>query len=100
AATGGCALSLHDALPIWSPRPGRGRLGRKELARGPVALTGALARAIWMRAQRLDETAPFGEGPQAAAKAISQLGYLQIDTINVRSEEHTSELQSREKLVC
>lgn len=65
------------------------------MARGPVALTGALARAIWMRAQRLDETAPFGEGPQAAAKAISQLGYLQIDTINVIERCHHHILYSR-----
>ena len=65
------------------------------MARGPVALTRAQARAIWMRAQRLDETAPFGDGPQATAKAISQLGYLQIDTINVIERCHHHILYSR-----
>lgn len=65
------------------------------MARNPVALSRAQARAIWMRAQRLDETAPFGEGPQAAAKAISQLGYVQIDTINVIERCHHHILYSR-----
>jgi len=48
-----------------------------------------------MRAQRLDEAAPFGAGPQAAAKAISQLGYVQIDTINVIERCHHHILYSR-----
>ncbi|MCP4382219.1 MAG: cytoplasmic protein, partial [Hyphomicrobiales bacterium] len=43
----------------------------------------ARARAIWIAAQRLDEVAPFGSGPQAVARAVAQLGYVQIDTINV-----------------
>ena len=49
----------------------------------PIPMTKAAARAIWLRAQRLDSEAPFGEGPQAAAAAIEHLGYVQIDTINV-----------------
>ena len=46
------------------------------------------ARRIWLRAQRLDRRAPFGEGPQAVAEAISHLGYVQIDTINVIERCH------------
>src|SRR5690606_24980497 len=65
------------------------------MARNPVALSRAQARAIWMRAQRLDEAAPFGDGPQAAANAISQLGYVQIDTINVIERCHHHILYSR-----
>ncbi|WEJ58518.1 crosslink repair DNA glycosylase YcaQ family protein [Devosia sp. FJ2-5-3] len=65
------------------------------MARGPVEIGGAQARAIWMRAQRLDEASPFGSGPQAAADAISHLGYVQIDTINVIERCHHHILYSR-----
>jgi hypothetical protein len=51
-------------------------------------LTKADARRIWLRAQRLDTPAPFGEGPQATAAAVEQLGYVQIDTINVIERSH------------
>jgi uncharacterized protein len=46
------------------------------------------ARAIWMRAQRLDEAEPFGIGPQATKAAVEHLGYVQIDTINVIERSH------------
>jgi uncharacterized protein len=48
----------------------------------------AQARAIWMRAQRLDEAEPFGSGPQATKAAVEHLGYVQIDTINVIERSH------------
>jgi uncharacterized protein len=48
----------------------------------------AHARRIWMRAQRLDEPAPFGEGPTATRRAVEHLGYVQIDTINVIERCH------------
>jgi uncharacterized protein len=51
-------------------------------------LTKAEARRIWLRAQRLDTSAPFGEGPQATAAAVEHLGYVQIDTINVIERCH------------
>src|SRR5690606_39381566 len=88
--------ALHDALPIlgapcrtrWSACPRRGRSARASPAsnsrrgrahRHPSA-------AVSMR------TLPFGidgsrGGPALHARAV-------------RSEEHTSELQSRENLVC
>ena len=46
------------------------------------------ARRIWLRAQRLDIPARFGEGPQATAAAVEHLGYVQIDTINVIERCH------------
>src|ERR1700677_2263788 len=46
------------------------------------------ARQIWLRAQRLDVPAPFGEGPAATQAAIEHLGYVQIDTINVIERCH------------
>lgn len=48
----------------------------------------AQARAIWMRAQRLDEAEPFGSGPEATKAAVEHLGYVQIDTINVIERSH------------
>ena len=54
----------------------------------PAAISTAAARRIWLRAQRLDERAPFGEGPEAVARAVAHLGYVQIDTINVIERSH------------
>ncbi|QWG22481.1 winged helix DNA-binding domain-containing protein [Bradyrhizobium sediminis] len=58
-------------------------------------LTKTEARRIWLRAQRLDSSAPFGEGPQATAAAVSHLGYVQIDTINVIERCHHHILWNR-----
>jgi uncharacterized protein YcaQ len=59
------------------------------------SLPKAEARRIWLRAQRLDMTAPFGEGPQATAAAVEHLGYVQIDTINVIERCHHHILWNR-----
>src|SRR4051812_34582782 len=61
----------------------------------PHPLTKAQARHIWLRAQRLDASAPFGDGPQATAAAVEHLGYVQIDTINVIERCHHHILWSR-----
>src|SRR5690606_41526093 len=85
APTPGCArttpatpgispLSLHDALPISARRHGDAALGRQ---RRPAA------RSARIRARR-------DRARAAAAGRASRR----------RSEEHTSELQSRENLVC
>lgn len=58
-------------------------------------LTKAQARQIWLRAQRLDTRAPFGDGPQATAAAVEHLGYVQIDTINVIERCHHHILWNR-----
>jgi uncharacterized protein YcaQ len=58
-------------------------------------LTKAEARHIWLRAQRLDVPAPFGEGPTATAAAVEHLGYVQIDTINVIERCHHHILWTR-----
>src|SRR3712207_7070154 len=67
-------LSLHDALPISRPRPcppcGAGAHGRR---RGP---------------------SPLPVGGRSVPADGADLGGLR------RSEEHTSELQSRQYLVC
>jgi uncharacterized protein YcaQ len=53
------------------------------------------ARRIWLRAQRLDQAAPFGAGSEAVADAVAHLGYVQIDTINVIERCHHHILFSR-----
>jgi len=53
------------------------------------------ARRLWLRAQRLDEAAPFGDGPQATRLAVEHLGYVQIDTINVVERCHHQILYTR-----
>jgi uncharacterized protein YcaQ len=58
-------------------------------------LTKVQARRIWLRAQRLDTQAPFGEGPAATAAAVEHLGYVQIDTINVIERSHHHILWNR-----
>src|SRR2546422_1452905 len=63
-------LSLHDALPIWSRR------------RGPSRASHTAQRA----------------GKTRSSAAVASLGKTARD--NGRSEEHTSELQSRLHLVC
>lgn len=65
------------------------------MPRQPLAISPARARAIWMRAQRLDEAAPFGSGAEASRAAIAHLGYVQIDTINVIERCHHHILFSR-----
>ena len=61
----------------------------------PLPLTQSQARRIWLRAQRLDTSAPFGGGPAATAAAVEHLGYVQIDTINVIERCHHHILYSR-----
>jgi uncharacterized protein YcaQ len=61
----------------------------------PHSLTRTDARGIWLRAQRLDTRAPFGDGPAATAAAVEQLGYVQIDTINVIERCHHHILWNR-----
>src|SRR5690606_40659709 len=82
-----CTLSLHDALPISArpaPEPPPGRC--RGCAVGPGRRGhGRLRRALPLQRQRRPR------GPQGVA-GLRRTG--------PRSEEHTSELQSRENLVC
>jgi len=72
------------SLPIMPPRP-----------RKPLSLSAEQARRIWLSAQRLDHREPFGAGPAAARAAVEQLGYVQIDTINVIERCHHHILYAR-----
>jgi uncharacterized protein YcaQ len=59
------------------------------------SLSKAQARHIWLHAQRLDSSAPFGDGPRAVASAVEHLGYVQIDTISVIERAHHHILWTR-----
>src|SRR5690606_41762159 len=84
-------LSLHDALPICARHSGR-RRGRT----GSNAGTGP--------GRPLPVGRVGGAGPAAAGEAPArQFRFPQraeAENSGSRSEEHTSELQSRENLVC
>src|SRR5690606_41764885 len=78
AATAIYPLSLHDALPISSAGSRRCRSPRASSDR---------SRTSWA-------------GPVGLAERHGAPGVRVLQVIDSRSEEHTSELQSRENLVC
>lgn len=53
------------------------------------------AQDLLLDAQRLNVANPFGKGPQAVTKAITHLGYVQIDTISVIERCHHHILYTR-----
>ncbi|MET0677041.1 MAG: winged helix DNA-binding domain-containing protein [Bradyrhizobium sp.] len=61
----------------------------------PHPLSQLDGRRLWLRAQRLDVSEPFGAGPEAVAAAVDHLGYVQIDTIHVIERCHHHILYSR-----
>src|SRR5258707_11916969 len=79
-------LSLHDALPIY-PRRGAG--------------TRADHRRRCRRRRALDHLAgPRRDRERGRGARDAQLDGAASDDRPMRSEEHTSELQSRQYLVC
>src|SRR5690606_41132480 len=85
-------LSLHDALPISvAAREGLtvAQLALAWVLRLPE-VTSAIAGA--RRPEQIHETARAG--------TVELSGEVQAEIEAIRSEEHTSELQSRENLVC
>src|SRR3712207_6942730 len=79
-------LSLHDALPIWRRAPRRrGSRPRRRSGRSRAARSRRRARARGSRA-RAARARPSARGGRRGGRG--------------RSEEHTSELQSRQYLVC
>src|SRR5438874_9966524 len=78
-------LSLHDALPISGKRSGED---------GDSGLSG---RVYAMLAKEMSDTR--NRGRIVWVFATSRPDLLEVD-LKRRSEEHTSELQSRRDLVC
>ncbi len=68
---------------------------RRREAPEPVEIPPERARAIWIDAQRLNIAEPFAAGPEAVARAVAHLGYVQIDTINVIERCHHHILYNR-----
>jgi uncharacterized protein YcaQ len=58
-------------------------------------LSKSQTKQLWIHAQGLDRSKPFGIGPKAVPKAVQQLGYVQIDTINVIERCHHHILYNR-----
>src|SRR3712207_8702366 len=77
-------LSLHDALPICCGAAGRGRRGRACSCRSRILLPAPARLPAGARGPRRRPPGPLRRGPRRGR----------------RSEEHTSELQSRQYLVC
>src|SRR5690606_41249533 len=89
-------LSLHDALPIYAHRK-RGAFAGRALDRNITAhdqrqLSGDVETET--RAAKLP--AHFSSSLHVRLEQLRQCRCVHTD----RSEEHTSELQSRENLVC
>src|SRR5204863_9810631 len=78
-------LSLHDALPIWCNRCS---------ARSPGARSGHPRHGSRRRSDRPADT--------PLARRLRHRGHCELTSVPGcrRSEEHTSELQSRRDLVC
>src|SRR5690606_39662268 len=92
-------LFLHDALPIW--------LSNIKLFMALGATidfeAGTLKRApVWMQKMSLEWAYRMFKEPKRLWKRymIDDLPFLGLILKEKRSEEHTSELQSRENIVC
>src|SRR5690606_41491031 len=84
ASTSISALSLHDALPICVL---------------PVPQVGAVGEHLQPTPRRLLEHLQLGDRSPVRHEHGLLHGGVDVDHAQ-RSEEHTSELQSRENLVC
>src|SRR5690606_39847269 len=87
-----CALSLHDALPICLG--GGNAASGKEV--GQINLVGAADNGLWIVHHR--QPFRFCAAGEQKGVVIDVGGFPDKQHV-VRSEEHTSELQSRENLV-
>src|SRR5690606_40693604 len=87
-----CSLALHDGLPISSARPAR-------LPR-PRSAAPERRRAFSPRQHRLAVTGSFAAAKPGRRRSLRPRGAARLSAAMARSEEHTSELQSRENLVC
>src|SRR5690606_5395204 len=106
---------VHPALAVGAgPRPsptvrsGRGREEKSNLTQRtsvlPVQIRGLGLPVTrrWSRKVRRDRTIGYGDARIRHRKLVesSRAGHTRLRPGLLRSEEHTSELQSRENLVC
>src|SRR5690606_42054752 len=89
-------LSLHDALPISVLTGGAERMPTRSTRSGrPTAHSSACIPPI-----DPPMTPAHTSMPRASARRTCAATWSRIVRYGNRSEEHTSELQSRENLVC
>src|SRR5690606_40176759 len=87
-------LSLHDALPIYPADVGAG-WGGEAFGTGAAAMT---IEGNWIVGALRND---FPDTPYRVVELpAGPAGKGTLQFTNCRSEEHTSELQSRENLVC
>src|SRR5690606_41650063 len=95
APTAYYSLSLHDALPISSPAFGctkaPGAFSRRRSGGTARSETGGQRWTVSARGRR---------EPSMGGQSLSPSAPKTRWGLRSRSEEHTSELQSRENLVC
>src|SRR5690606_39875084 len=95
-----CSLSIHDAVPICRRMP-------LELAALVTTRKTSTWGAIWRTAswrflvakQRSSDGGTTSSGKRSLRRATVRMVSSTESVVWVRSEEHTSELQSRENLV-
>src|SRR5690606_40692542 len=85
-------LSLHDALPIWNAPV-------HPVADDRVRSAGERVRSARHACPSRTQGSLAFSGPHVRARLEPAAAHPAVGT-SARSEEHTSELQSRENLVC
>src|SRR5690606_41005340 len=85
-------LSLHDALPIWYGH------GSRCIRRRRLHVFRTLGLALRLRLSHQCGIVALDRTPLQEVDGLLEL--IVFRAAELRSEEHTSELQSRENLVC
>src|SRR5690606_39480197 len=94
-ATHDSRLSLHDALPIFDSRRARG------LTDSRTGTPTASGGSRWPFRYRTDGLVRGDEVAHLRIDIVAETAAVEHAVVaDLRSEEHTSELQSRENLVC
>src|SRR5690606_40681823 len=88
-------LSLHDALPIFARYPEVEEITHVHHAGNSSGIVDGASAVL---VGNLETGKAMGLKPRARIRAMGSIG--SEPCIMLRSEEHTSELQSRENLVC
>src|SRR5690606_42008822 len=95
-----CTLSLHDALPIFSAQVAVCKIHKPlPVVSRHVVHTGPDVVADGAHHGLADRRHFFGSEPVSTEQAVDGVGMQGTEEFPFRSEEHTSELQSRENLV-
>src|SRR5207244_10894674 len=87
-------LSLHDALPIY-------RWRYRRPPSGPLRAPASPAQTFLGKASEgCSDTPPNYQGRSSSSRSVARVPVSSIAFSSSRSEEHTSELQSPDHLVC